>query len=268
MSTHEQKFSTTNFTEREDLKLASSNTTRTLDSISAAAERAAKVANLVLGVDEKSATDTFTGQLESMRLEHIPEGLVPIASVMIGAEDGKGTIWTPSHVVTGHDQLTTKNGRKVPETSVWKNMFANRPPEWWNKRRPEGLGLSQLAEAPLFIVLADMALRGTNKNWAEQRSELQQLVGGHRSPNTTLEATTPLEWQMMDADAIVGGTDRPDEKTVTRFVQHDQDRSDADAACGPYADVRGGRAYLSGASHVYRDPNVGFRSVMGQKQAS
>ncbi|MGC1176627.1 MAG: hypothetical protein WA843_01030 [Candidatus Saccharimonadales bacterium] len=250
--------------ERDDLVLArDKQDTWTPGSIGAAANRAAKVAHKVLGVEAQWAEDLFTGQLEAMDLKEVSKRLVPIVDVPIGAEDKDGRIWTPSHVINGHDTLTTENGVTVPKTSIWPEMYANRSAVWWNRTRPEGE--SQLAEAPLRVVLADIALRGTKKNWEDEQAELLSLINGHCSDTTTLEGMTPLGWEMMDADAIVGNTDRPN--GVTRFVQQERDRSVADGLFGPGADVGGSRAYLHGwFGHAY--PGDGFRAVMGQKQSS
>lgn len=252
--------------ERDDLVLADAGQeVWTPGSINAAAARAAKVAHLVLGVEEKGAEDTFTGQLEAMGLTETPEGLVPVVSVAVGAKDENGRAWTPSHVVKGHDKLTTKSGDAIRATAIWSDMYANRPAEWWNKTRPEGE--SQLVKTPLRLVLADVALRGTNKKWDGQQAELQKLVDGHSSDTATLEGMAILDWEMMDADAIIGDIERPDEQTVTRFVQHERDRSDAGGAFGPVAYVLGDLALLLGwRGGAY--PDRGFRAVMGQKQAS
>lgn len=262
----EQDFKIPEVEERDELVLAPTVTELwTPGSITAAAERGAKVAQLVLGIDKKWAVNEFTGQLEAMNLTEVPEAVVPVVSVMLGTRDKDGTMWTPSHVVTGHDQLTMKDGQDIPETSVWGEMFANRPAAWWNKTRPEGE--SQLVKGPLRLLLADTALRGTTEDWASQQTKLQKLVDGHRSETTTLEGMTPLDWTMMDADAIIGDIQRPDTQTFTRFVQHEQDRSGAHGACGPSANVDGGQAYLGG-SRGNPCGDVGFRAVMGQKQAS
>lgn len=252
--------------ERNDLVLADiEQEIWTPGSVNEAAARAAKVAHLVLGVEEKGAEDTFTGQLEAMGLTETPEGLVPVVSVAVGAKDNEGRVWTPSHVVKGHDKLTTKNGQAIPETSIWQKMYTRRDAAWWNKTRPEGE--SQLVKTPLRIVLADVALRGTDKKWDKQQAELQKLIDGHSSETTTLEGMAILDWEMMDADAIIGDIERPDKQTVTRFVQHERDRSGVGDADGPGAFVFGGRARLfgwGGGARLVR----GFRAVMGQKRAS
>lgn len=259
--------------ERGDLTLAgmdaSANQIWTPGSTAYAAERAAQVAGLVLGVDQKEAQDAFTGQLEAMDLSQIPEGVAPIVSVNVGASGANGQPITPSHVVKGHDALTTKDGSSIPETYVWEKMYVDRPAVWWNKTRPDGT--SELVQAPLQLVLADTALRGTSKKWDKQQDELTKLIENHSSDTTTMEGMKPLDWMMMDADAIVNGTDRPDVQTATRFVQHDRDRSDDVDSFGPHACVAGGRAYLhwsdGEADSISRFRAVsGFRAVMGQKQ--
>lgn len=268
MATSEQTadFSIPNIEERDDLVLADDKGTLwTPGSISTAAERGALVASHVLGVDKQRAENHFTGQLEAMDLSVVPEDSVPVVSVSVGAEDSNGRVWTPTHIVVGHDRLKPKDGSKPTETYIWEEMFAKRPASWWNKTR--SVGESRLVEAPLQLVLADIALRGTKKRWTEQQTELQKLVDDHKSEVTTLEGMTPLDWIMMDADAIVGGTERPDKQTVTRFVQHEQDRSDAGGSYGPRARVDGGRADLRG-SRDGASPLVGFRTVMGQRQPS
>jgi len=248
--------------ERDDLVLAPpKQEVWTPGSTSSAAERAAKVVYRVLGIEEKWAQDQFTGQLEAMELTEVAEGLIPIVSVTVGAEDNNGRVLTPSHVIKGHDKLTTI----IPPTSVWPEMYANRPPEWWNKRR--STGDSELIKAPLQLVLADAALRGTKKEWDKQQVELNKLINDHSSDITSLEGMTPLDWEMMDADAIINDTERPDRQAATRFVQHEQDRSDAYGAYGPGALVRGGQALLGGW-YGFALPGSGFRAVMGQKQTS
>ncbi len=254
--------------ERDDLALAGINSSaHRAGSIAAAAARAAEVASTVLGVDKQAAEDTFTGQLEAMGIiAAMSADLVPVVHVSVGAEDEDGHVWTPSHVVKGHDALTM-GGETIPETFIWSDMYANRPAAWWNKTRPEGQGESELAEAPLQILLADVALRGTNKKWDKQQTELAKLIKGHKSETTTLEGMPVLAWEMMDADAIIGGTERPDTDTVNRFVQHEMDRSGGGWSYGPFACVYGREADLGGsygaAYSVY-----GFRAAMGQKQTA
>lgn len=252
--------------ERSDLVLASSKQdTCTPGSIGAAAHRAAQVASRVLGVESQWAEDEFTGQLEAMKLKEIPEGRIPIVSVTAGAEDNNGTVLTPTHVAQGHDKLTTRNGQPIPETSIWSEMYAGRSAEWWNKTRPQGE--SRLVKAPLQLVLADAALRGTTKKWDKQQTELQKLVDVYSQDTTALEGMVPLAWLMMDADAIISGTERPDEQTVTLFVQHERDRSGVDGAYGPDALVLGGQAGLRGWYGGGISDN-GFRAVMGQRLIS
>lgn len=212
--------------ERQDLLLSdASPAVHRAGSIAAAAARAAEVAHITLGVDKQAAKDIFTGQLETMGEVEGADDLVPVVHVTVGAEDNDGHVWTPSHVVKGHDALTTKGGQTVPETYIWTDMYANRPAAWWNKTRPDGTGESELVEAPLQIVLADAALRGTSKKWDKQQAELTKIIKkGSNSDNVTVEGMPILSWQMMDADAIIGDTDRPDTETATRFVQHEMDR--------------------------------------------
>ncbi len=255
--------------QRDDLVLATTfGVAGRVGSIAAAAGRTAEVAHLVLGVDKQAAEDTFTGQLEAMGQTEIPDNLVPVVHLTMGAEDANGRMWTPSHVIRGHDALQPKNGQTVPDTYVWPEMYTNRPADWWNKTRPESAGQSELVEAPLQIVLADVALRGTNKKWNKQQAELAKLIQkGSGSETVTVEGMPILAWAMMDADAIIHGTQRPDTETFNRFVQHERDRRDADDwLCGPDARVVGDRAGLS-RSGDGADSDIGFRSVMGQKRS-
>lgn len=270
MATVEQMgFQVPSIQERDDLILAGVEpAVRTAGSIGSAAARAAEVAATVLGVDKQQAEDTFTGQLEAMGMTEVAEDLVPVVHVTVGAEDDKGGVWTPSHVIRGHDKLTTTGGEAVPETYVCpQKMYVQRPADWWNKTRPNGVGESELVEAPLQIVLADLALRGTNKNWDKQQAELAKLIQKGYTSTVTVEGMPILAWPMMDADAIIGGIQRPDTKTVNRFVQHEMDRTDANDSCGPGAGVDGRQAYLTGSGGIAYSA-FGFRAVMGQSQTA
>lgn len=233
--------------------------------IAACAERAASTARQVLGVDSQWAENLFTGQLEAMDLtvfSETSEPTVPIVHVPVGLKDALGNRWIPSHVIKGRDKLMLQAGIDRQCMSIARDVFDNRPSSWWNKSRL--VGDSELIEAPLVLVLAETALRGTDKTWTEQQDELQQRVFANRSTDNgnTLEGLTPLDWVMMDADAVINDSPRP--AGTNRFVQHQPDSNTVESDSGPSARASGGGQLIGSLGLAV--PGNGFRVVTGQRQ--
>ena len=230
-----------------------------------AAEFGAMVAATVLGVDRKWAEDMFDEQIAAVNggLELAPGEALTIG-IRLGAVDHAGNELTPSRVIAGHDKLTTFQGNTVPQTYVWPEMYANRPPQWWNKRL-SGDQASGLVEDPL-VLLVTSGLKGLKISWDEQRAEQAAIIQSSGSPTTVTEGMAILDHAMLDAAALMSkeNLERPDKPTLTRFVQHDRDRSDLVVAYGPYAGVLDEQLYLH-RSNEPAYPYVGFRVVRGLK---
>lgn len=234
---------------------------------------AANLAAETLGVDESWAKDMFVPQVEAaggLLVLRIGSEQDVTVGVTVGADDSAGETLTPFRVIDGHDALTTRGGEVVPETSVWAGMYNNRSPEWWNRRLPKSEQGIQIVKDPL-VILSLSGLRGERKNWGEQRQKLVDLSHAESTTKTATVGAAILDWVQADSGLIVLGrkqeVNRLDEETVTRFPQHEQDRTVFGDAFGPRADVYGGRAELGGSSGG-RYPDGGFRSVVGLRKQS
>ncbi len=139
-------------------------------------------------------------------------------------------------------------------------MYNNRSPEWWNYRGD----CFELVSDPL-IILSFSGLRGTRKNWNEQNKELKERAFAGSADRVAMAGATPLDWMMADACARILGDNDLDRATVTRFVQHEQDRSGG-GTYGPVATVFNRRMARLGDASSGRESDEGFRLVTGARR--
>lgn len=232
------------------------------------------IASIFPDIDEQWAQDMLKAQQEAMGEEWRIDTLAGesmTVGVTIGAEDNNRVILDPARAIDGYNALTQCNGETVPEAHCWDEMYNNRTPSWWNRRRPDDKP-SQIVTEPFVLgVLSD--LLDTNKTWQEQQGALNARIIT-TTTNTATEAVTPMDMLMRDAAAIVSGATlekprlgigRLNTSTIARFVQHDQqDIIGFSAACGPGSLVRGGLFCLDGSNGL-RSSSSGLRVLRGQR---
>jgi len=238
--------------------------------IERAARRAAETACAVLYLDERRVEDVFIGQLEAMSLSAIDvEKRRPIPSINIGSKDMNGQLLTPQRIIEAHDYLHDSEGNQIwPAEMIYdEDFYPENNYAWWNKARVNGE--SQLIEEPLRIVWADIAVRGIDRSWRTQQEQLNKFIRHTESLTVTIEAIRPLDWLMLDVDALCTDTERPDTYSLTRFVQYELTGQHGD--WGPCAETYElhGRELAELSVDLYpgtRRPGVGFRTIAGLKQ--
>lgn len=229
------------------------------------AELGAEVMVAMFGADEKQVKDALIADYTQTVDAHEGDVVNPEPIVSLTLSDNNGGLITPGQLVAGYNKVAG------PGVEVWPQMYVGRSAAWWNQRNPEGVEETlKLNKSGLTGLIHTGGLRGRGENWDTEQAELAELVK-QGAGALAVAGMIPTDWLIRDVAAIVMGDEeklpRLDRVTITRFVQHERDITDAaGGVCGPYARVNGEQAYLRGSLGGLGGGS-GFRSVVGLKKA-
>lgn len=220
----------------------------------------------LFGANEAAVKQTLQADYATLAEVYAPDTeqpLVPIVGLTLGEE---GSDWiSPSQLIAARKHHLRASG--LPELTHWDDMYTDRSPAWWNRRRTDD-SVTKIGSGMIHGLVVVDELHGTTENWKNQQKRLKKLIDQNQTDTTTQEGLSIVDWNLWDAAAVDASTKpsnnhpRPDTQTFNRFPQHQMDRIDAGDPCGPRARVGGDRAGL-GRSYGDADSSVGFRVVVG-----